>query len=358
MTRTCEHGGVMTHYWMRHESRRTERRAPLTPEDASRVVAAGHRVTVERSPQRVFGDDAYAAAGCALAATGSWVEAPDDAVVLGLKELPDEPTALAHTHVFFGHAYKGQEGAGALLDRFARGGGRLLDIEYLAQGGRRVVAFGYWAGYVGAALAILQARGRLEAPLQPMERAELDRRLLESATVDQGAAPSGLVIGAAGRSGTGARDALALAGVDATGWDLAETATLDRDALLAHDLLVNCVGVTEPAPPFVTDADLDRADRRLRTIADVTADFTSDLNLLPVNDRETTWEVPVRRLREPGASPAVDMIAIDNLPSLLPREASTTFSADLLPHLLGLQAQTEPWQAAQAAFDRATGTAR
>jgi saccharopine dehydrogenase (NAD+, L-lysine-forming) len=39
----------------------------------------------------------------------------------------------------------------------------------------------------------------------------------------------------------------------------------------------------------------------------------------------------VRRLRE---EPPLDLIAIDNLPSLLPRESSTDFSAALLPQLL------------------------
>lgn len=349
-----QHGRVTDamHLWMRHETRSTERRAPLTPADAARVVAAGHRLTVERSPQRVFGDDEYAAAGAELAESLSWVDAPDDAVVLGLKELPDEPAELRHTHVYFGHAYKRQTGSQELLARFRRGGGRLLDIEYLTVEGRRVVAFGYWAGYVGAALAVLSTRGALQAPLHPMERDELDARLRESGAGGE----RYLVTGALGRSGSGARDAIGVAGSAATAWDLAETAVLDREALLAHDVLVNCVMVTRPAPPFVTDDDLDAPERRLGTIADVTADFTSDLNLVPVVTAETTWEQPVRRVRDEGSGPAVDVIAIDNLPSLLPREASTTFSADLLPTLLQLPEGSPAWTAARRAYDEAMST--
>lgn len=337
------------HLWMRAEVRDTERRAPLTPEDAAAVVAAGHRLTVEASPRRTFADADYAAAGAELAPAGTWVDAPADVVVLALKELPDEPAELRHTHIFFGHAYKGQAGARELLARFRRGGGRLLDIEYLTAGGRRVVAFGYWAGYVGAALAVLHTRGALAAPLAPMERSDLDAQLRAAAADGE----RYLVTGALGRSGTGARDAVTTAGSTATGWDLAETAQLDRSALLAHDVLVNCVMVSSPTPPFVTEEDLDAPDRRLRTIADVTADFTSDLNLVPVVTQETTWAEPVRRIRQAGEAPAVDVIGIDNLPSLLPREASRTFSADLLPHLLDLPAGTEPWQQAQARFDEA-----
>lgn len=338
------------HLWMRHETRTTERRAPLTPADARSALEAGHRLTVERSGQRVFEDAEYAAVGADLVEPLAWVDAPDDAVILGLKELPDEPAALRHTHVFFGHAYKGQTGATELLERFRRGGGTLLDIEYLTKGGRRVVAFGYWAGYVGAALALLHHRGALRAPLQPMERARLDDLLRESDGEERA-----LVVGALGRSGTGARDALGVGGLDATAWDLAETADLDKPALLAHDLLVNCVMVSEPAPPFVTDADLAAPGRRLRTLSDVTADFTSDLNLLPVNRAETTWDAPVRRLVEATeGAPAVDIVAIDNLPSLLPREASTTFSADLLPTLQELPAQSEPWREALSRFQAAS----
>ena len=58
------------------------------------------------------------------------------------------------------------------------------------------------------------------------------------------------------------------------------------------------------------------------------------MNVLPVYDTTTTWHDPVRRLRE---EPPLDLIAIDNLPSLLPREASTDFSAALLPQLLDFE---------------------
>ena len=55
----------------------------------------------------------------------------------------------------FGHAFKGQRGAETLLGRFRAGGGRLYDIEYLVdEGGRRLAAFGYWAGFAGAAVSL------------------------------------------------------------------------------------------------------------------------------------------------------------------------------------------------------------
>ncbi|MFF7971401.1 saccharopine dehydrogenase [Streptomyces sp. NPDC007905] len=325
------------HLWLRHEARTTERRTPVVPADARRLIENGVRLTVEESPQRVFPLEEYEAAGCRTAPAGSWVTAPPDAVILGLKELPDEPPVLAHRHISFGHAYKQQPGAAALLRRFAAGGGALLDLEYLVdEHGRRLAAFGFWAGYLGAALAVLQHRGRLRAPLRPTTKEELDATL---EPVADDPAFTALVIGALGRSGRGASAAFDTAGVAQTRWDLAETRDLDRPALLGHDVMVNCVLALTPVPPFLRESDLDDPARRLRTLCDVTCDVGSPLNVLPVYDRTTDWTDPARRLRK---EPPLDLIAIDNLPSLLPRESSTDFSAALLPQLLDF-GTAGPW---------------
>ncbi|MFJ5260322.1 saccharopine dehydrogenase [Streptomyces sp. NPDC088387] len=335
------------HLWLRHESRTTERRTPVVPSDARRLVADGVTLTVEESPQRIHPTEEYAAAGCTIVPAGTWVSAPEDAVILGLKELPDGPVELTHQHIYFGHAYKKQPGAEELLRRFTAGGGTLLDLEYLVDDtGRRLAAFGYWAGYLGAALAVLQHRGRLTGPLEPTTQEELEARLRPAAGEPQ---PTALVVGALGRSGRGARVALMAAGIEPTCWDLAETRTLDRPALLAHDVMVNAVLATSPIPPFVREQDLDDPGRALRTLSDVTCDVGSPLNVLPVYDRVTDWAEPVRRLR---AAPPLDLIAIDNLPSLLPKESSTDFSAALTPLLLDLTTGG-PWGRCRDRFEQA-----
>jgi saccharopine dehydrogenase (NAD+, L-lysine-forming) len=326
-------------------------------------VEAGIAVTVEESPQRIFPIEEYAAAGAAVQPSNSWMDAPDDAFVVGIKELPDEPEALRHRHIYFAHAFKQQSDAAFTLDRFRHGGGRLYDVEYLTdEAGKRVVAFGYWAGYVGAALGVLHLSGTLPTPLTPMAKEELDDRLV--AAGKEGAdLLLALVTGARGRSGRGAQKALATAGLPITRWDRKETQDLHKQALLGHDLLVNCVVTTTPTTPFVTHDDL-RHERRLQVLADVTCDVTGPTNMLPVNHEITTWDKPVRRLHggDPAASAEghgcgpLDVIAIDNLPSLLPREASVGFSADLTPHLLTLadpSGDRGPWRAAAQAFDAA-----
>ena len=334
------------HLWIRAEARPTEQRVPIVPADARRLIEDGFTVTVEESPTRIVPPEEYVEAGCSVAPFGSWVDAPEGAVVVGIKELPEDPSDLRHTHVFFAHAYKGQEGAEEVLERFRRGGGELLDVEYLTVDGKRVVAFGFWAGYVGAALTVLRHRGLLEGGVGPMTRADLDERLRTSAPAEPERA---LVIGSRGRSGTGAVEALAVAGCALTRWDRADTLVLDKPALLDHDLLVNCVVSLGPGGAFVTAEDV-AGPRRLRVVGDVTCDVTSPANKLPVNTAITTWDEPVRRFG--GDQHPLDVIAIDNLPSLLPRESSETFSAELTPLLPDLADRSGPWAASLEWFRR------
>ncbi|MEU5400868.1 saccharopine dehydrogenase [Streptomyces sp. NPDC005963] len=339
-----------TGIWLRRETAPNEQRTPLVPGDAAELVAGGVRVTVEESAHRAFPAVEYERAGCRVVPGDTWPDAPPNDVVLGLKEPSFASSALSHRHVFFGHAYKGQDGGPGLLGRFTAGKGTLLDLEYLTDdAGHRVVAFGYWAGYVGAALAVLQHRGQLKAPLTELTRPELDGQLRDSAN-----GARALVVGALGRSGQGAREALAVAGVPATAWDIAETRDLDRDALLDHDILINAVFATEPGTPFLTAADVARPGRRLTVVSDVTCDVTSACNRLPIYQQVTDWAEPVRRLHD---EPPLDLISIDNLPSLLPRESSVAFSHGLLPQLTALVSRRAAvWSRCEEHFHHALRT--
>ncbi|MDX5350508.1 MAG: saccharopine dehydrogenase, partial [Paracoccaceae bacterium] len=145
----------MVHLWVRAESRPNEARVGITPEGVRALIGRGFRVTVEDSGTRIIPAADYAAAGATVVPEGSWPGAPSDAVIFGLKELPEDGTPLIHRHIMFGHAFKGQPAGRVLLERFRKGGGTLLDLEYLTdEDGRRLAAFGYWAGYAGAAVAL------------------------------------------------------------------------------------------------------------------------------------------------------------------------------------------------------------
>ncbi len=347
---------------LRDEARRTERRAPLTPSDAGELIRQGVDIAVERSEKRIFPDADYAAAGCALVSPGSWTQAPAEDVILGLKELPPAPAELPWRMIHFAHAFKEQTGWTAELARFRHGGGALYDLEYLTgPDGRRVAAFGYWAGWMGAALALWRLRARdlgEEGPRQGV--GAFDTRDDVAAILDDLARRAdrpvrAIVVGALGRSGRGAADALAAGGAEITRWDIAETAALDADPaarteLLGHDLLVNCVLMTGPGLRLADPDDLSRPDCALRMISDVSCDPFSDFNPLPLYRAPTPWSAPFLDLGPNGRGERVELTAIDNLPSLIPRESSVDFSAQLAPALARFPDGAE-WRAAKAVFD-------
>lgn len=341
--------------WLRDEVRETERRSPLLPEGARSLISAGYDVVVERSDKRIFSSEEYEQAGCVIAEPGDWVNAPKGATILGLKELPDAPAVLKNDHIYFAHAFKEQAGWQDLLDRFRAGGGDLLDIEYMVdETGRRVVAFGYWAGYMGAALALMQwydrTAGRVSKIGQGLKSFDnvsaLDSQI--SSLKVKGAAPKALVIGARGRGGRGAVEILKRHGAAVTEWDRTETHRLDRDVLMEFDLLVNCAFVSGQIKPFVRPEDVGKGN--LKVISDVSCDPFSDFNPLPLYEAPTSWDQPFVEVT--GDLGSLDLIAIDNLPSLLPKEASVEFAGLLLPFLKELDGDPV-WETSREAFHKA-----
>ncbi|WP_027257192.1 saccharopine dehydrogenase [Leisingera aquimarina] len=345
----------MTHLWVRAEQRPNEERAGLTPEGAKALLDAGIKVTVEESSVRAIPLQGYIDAGCEIAPENSWPQAPADAIIFGLKELPEDGTPLPHHHIMFGHAFKGQHSGKALLERFKAGGGTLYDLEYLVdEAGRRVAAFGYWAGYAGAAVTLkswaAQQRGELCGPVGVYGGKDALLTDLGAELDDLNAdRPSAIVIGALGRVGTGAADLCEAMGVQVTKWDMAETASGGPfPEILTHDLFLNCIFARPGTPVFVPREALS-ADRKLTAIGDVACDPDSDYNPVPVYTQSTTWEAPALRVAE---NPALDVMAIDNLPSMLPVESSEDYAAQLLPSLQTLTDLTSGvWGRAEATFN-------
>ena len=346
----------MTHLWVRAEQRPNEERVGLTPEGARALIAAGIAVTVEESRTRAIPIKGYRDAGCTIAAENSWPDAPADAIIFGLKELPEDGTPLPHRHIMFGHAFKGQPAGRVLLQRFRAGGGTLYDLEYLVdEAGRRVAAFGYWAGFAGAAVALkcwaAQQRGGLCGPVAKYPGKDALLADLEAELDATGAArPRAIVIGALGRVGTGAADLCAALDVAVTKWDMAETAHGGPfPEVLEHEVFLNCI-LARPGCPVFVPADAVTAPRKLTVIGDIACDPTSDFSPIKVYDRATDWAEPALRV---ARNPPLDVTAIDNLPSLLPVESSQDYAAQLLPSLLTLGAlDTGVWARARTEFDR------
>ena len=347
----------MTHLWVRAEQRPNEERVGLTPEGAAALVKAGIRVTVETSSVRAIGIEGYAKAGCEIAAENLWPKAPADAIIFGLKELPEDGTPLTHRHIMFGHAFKGQPAGQVLLKRFKAGGGTLYDLEYLVdETGRRVAAFGYWAGYAGAAVSLkcwaAQQRGGIAGPVK---KAGSKEALLAELNADLAGLgrPRAIIIGALGRVGTGAADLCEAMGVAVTKWDMAETASGGPfPEVLEHEIFLNCILARPGCPVFVPAAAKADAARKLTVIGDIACDPTSEFSPIKVYDRATDWDAPALRVAE---RPVLDVTAIDNLPSLMPVESSIDYAAQLLPSLLTLSDMNAGvWARAKADFDKHT----
>lgn len=339
---------------LRSECKALEHRSALTPTTTKALLDAGYKVNVERSPERIFDDSEFEAVGATLVPEGSWVDAPQDNIIVGLKELPEDKFALKHTHVQFAHCYKGQGGWQDVLARFPQGGGTLLDLEFLTDdsGRRRVAAFGYHAGYAGAALALEAWAWQLNNPADkpmpgvtsyPNQNQLLDdvkRKMLEGES-KAGRKPRVLIIGALGRCGTGAVDLCKQAGIpdeNILKWDLPETRAKPGpyEEITTSDIFINCIYLSDEIPPFLNEESLSSPDRKLSVVCDVSCDTTNPHNPIPIYKENSTFDRPTLPVKV-ERDPPLTVISIDHLPSLLPREASEAFSQALLPSLLQLK---------------------
>ncbi|KDR75501.1 hypothetical protein GALMADRAFT_247946 [Galerina marginata CBS 339.88] len=332
-------------FWLRCEKKDFERRAALTPTTSKKLIDAGFDIFVERDEQRIFNDSEYEAVGCKLVDNNSWPSAPTDVTVIGLKALEESTDPLPHTHIQFAHCYKRQAGWSKVLSRFKRGGGTLYDIEFLSDAsGRRVAAFGFYAGFAGAAAGALalasQRKGEILGPLSSYENETAMITDIKKLLGGSGKGVKALVIGALGRCGRGAVDLFRKIGLDEDDilkWDMAETAKGGPfDEILDVDIFVNCIYLSSQIPPLITHEFINAAgmERRLSVVVDVSCDTTNPFNPIPIYNINTTFDKPTVPVDVATGNPPLSVVSIDHLPTLLPREASEQFSADLLPSLL------------------------
>ncbi|VTT56488.1 unnamed protein product [Fusarium fujikuroi] len=335
---------------LRSETKPLERRSPLSPSTAKALLDAGYVVRVEESPDRIYKIDEFRAVGAEIVPTGSWVNAPKGDIILGLKEIEAD----------------GNINVAAYLHSFCSRG-LLYDLEFLTdEDGRRVAAFGYWAGFAGTALALLSWAHQLLNPGVPQGRVpvvvsasaltELVKGKVDAArSANDGAHPRLIVIGALGRCGKGAITAAEAIGVtDILKWDIAETSMGGPfPEVASSDIFVNCVYLgSNKIPPFTTFKALSAPDRRLRVICDISCDTNSENNPIPVYSSYSSFENPTVPASEHIDGPELRIIAIDHLPTMVARESSDEYSSLLLPSLLTLDRRdTEGvWQRAERIF--------
>ena len=330
--------------WLRHETKPFEKRVALTPDQVSVLLSLGHRVVVERSPNRVFSDEEYEKTGCEMMEPNSWIElAPQEATIFGLKELEEKDFPLIHRHIHFAHVFKNQKGSYEFFKRMKEGGGLLYDLEYLVdKDKKRIAAFGEWAGFTGAALGldlwIANLKGQDYNELGQVRPWEDSHKLIgqmqEKYFEYEDRAPRVLIIGAFGRSGKGARKFFQRMGIKTTNWGSADTkGKTNIKEILDFDILVNCALMTKKAGPWLTREMLNEEEARLSVLSDVSCDPTGPCNPLPIYDRATTMDAPALYISKKGDRPLA-VTAIDHLPSLLPKESSEDYAEQLFPYIL------------------------
>ncbi|RZF48102.1 hypothetical protein LSTR_LSTR002168 [Laodelphax striatellus] len=122
-----------------------ERRAALAPTNVRQLVRQGVKVIVQPSNRRAYPVQSYINAGAVIQEDIS-----EASVIFGVKQVPVDLLLPNRTYCMFSHTIKAQESNMPLLDAIIEKNIRLIDYEKLIdEQGRRVVAFGKYAGVAG-----------------------------------------------------------------------------------------------------------------------------------------------------------------------------------------------------------------
>lgn len=354
-----------------------DRRVPLTPDHCRELRKAYPRleIVVQSSAVRSFSDEEYRAAGIPVRESIS-----DCDVLMGVKEVPVADLVAGKTYFFFSHTIKEQPYNRVLLKTILERKIQLVDYECLVDGaGKRLIGFGRYAGIVGAYNGIIGfgKRTRLFDPKRAHEcrdRAELEREL---AAIELPAMK--IVLTGMGRVAKGAREIMAALGVRSVPPEAFLREDFDhpvfcqlgvagynrhRDGVekgAAHfyrypeeyesgflpyaatsDLFISCHYWDPRSPRLFEKKDLEKREFRLRVIADITCDIDGSV---PTTTAPSTIQDPfygynrhTHRKDRPFGEGTITVMAVDNLPCELPRDASEEFGKDLmrdvLPHLV------------------------
>lgn len=137
---------------LREEKVPLDSRVALTPSQC-RVLMDTYpfiNIVVRSSNHRCFSDDMYRINGILV------VDSLDDCDILfGIKEVPISSLINDKTYLFFSHTIKGQEYNRGLLSSMIQKKIKMIDYETISSNNKRMIGFGRYAGVVGAYNAFL-----------------------------------------------------------------------------------------------------------------------------------------------------------------------------------------------------------
>jgi len=347
-----------------------DQRAPFTPEILKSVAdsfADQLECCVEQSNLRAFSNQEYLDKGVEIV-----VDMSDVDVLFGVKEVPIEQLIPNKTYFFFSHTIKKQAKNKGLLQAILAKSIRLIDYELLKNpAGERVVAFGRWAGIVGAYTAFWtygKKTGLFEISramaLKDLEglKGELKQVVLP---------PIKIIVTGRGRVGKGVLEILEILKIKEVssqeflfqqfdepvfvvvsssdylrrksdgGFDKTHFYAYPED-YESHFLpfaevgeLLIAAAYWDPKAPRLFELDAIKSSNfSISIIADITCDLNGSI---PTTHRTTTILDPIydvdrktaQELPAFGKQDSISVMAIDNLPCELPRESSTEFAQQL-----------------------------
>ena len=98
-SKAFEHRSARWYSWALHNTNIDT--AVVTPKTTKSLLEAGYQVNVEKSSERIFDDSEFEAVGATLVPEGSWVDAPHDHIIVGLKELPEDKCESTSLEVLY-----------------------------------------------------------------------------------------------------------------------------------------------------------------------------------------------------------------------------------------------------------------
>ncbi len=351
-----------------------DKRVPFTPAHIEELKEKFPNIEwkVEPSEIRCFEDQDYQAAGALLSDDLS-----DCDILFGVKEVPVEHLLPNKSYFFFSHTIKEQPYNQDLMRAVIKKNITLTDYELLTnEEGARIVAFGRYAGIVGAYNGILTYGTRFN--LFKLRRAHecFDFEDLKTEFRKVQLPAIKIVLTGGGRVARGAMEVLDGMGIrKVTPYDFIhedykeavytqlnsrdynrpkDGSTFSRKAFYNSpekfegdflkfakkaDLLIAGAFWDPGAPVLFTREDILGLDFKIRVIADITCDIEGSI---PSTKRPATIEAPVydynpcddqveTAYREEGN---ITVMAVDNLPCELPRDASRDFGRELSDHVI------------------------
>lgn len=352
-----------------------DRRVPLTPPQiiALEEMYPNVHFLVQPSDYRCYSDEEYEYLNIPMKEDLNECD-----ILLGVKEVDPRTLIPGKIYLFFAHVGKKQTQNRQMFSEMAKKEISLIDYEYLTtEEGLRIVAFGRWAGIVGAYNA-LRARGirtnrfRLKPAYQCHDLDEMwaGLRLIE---LKPGLK---ILITGTGRVANGAMETLLNCNIVEVGPDEYLGQDFDvpvvcrigpehytrprfrkhfsfshfvnnpgeyESAFLQYagvtDILITAHYWDPGSPVFFTREDMKKPGFRISVIADISCDVNGPI---PSTLRATTISDPFYgynpelEIEEPAfLKPTnITVMSIDNLPGELPRDASHDFGSQLMKNTL------------------------